>query len=101
MDALSSAVAMKINCDVLLTIMASSLYRLLGAKVANGYATAKSKHIFRDLVNATANLSITADQITVNFHKRAHNPQLIATDFPNTDIPVPWLDDRRLRLKFG
>ncbi|MGA2402547.1 MAG: hypothetical protein ABSG91_12720 [Syntrophobacteraceae bacterium] len=43
MDALSSAVAMKINCDVLLTIMASSLYRLLGARVANGYATAKSK----------------------------------------------------------
>ena len=36
MDALSSAVAMKVNCDVLLTVMASSLYRLLGAKVGAG-----------------------------------------------------------------
>jgi len=101
MDALSSAVAMKINCDVLLTLMASSLYRLLGAKVGNGYETAKSKHIFRDLVNATANLGITKNEITVHFHKRAHNPQLIAADFPSTDIRVPWLGDRRLRLKFG
>ena len=28
MDALSSAVAMKVNCDLQLTLMASSLYRL-------------------------------------------------------------------------
>jgi len=52
MDALSSAVAMKVNCDVHLTLMASSLYRLLGTQVGNGYETAKSSHIFRDLVNA-------------------------------------------------
>lgn len=101
MDALSSAVAMKINCDVLLTLMASSLYRLLGVKVGNGFETAKSKHIFRDLVNATANLRITENDIVVHFHKRAHNPQLIAADFPNTDIRVPWLENRRLSLKFG
>jgi energy-coupling factor transporter ATP-binding protein EcfA2 len=86
---------------VALTLMASSLYRLLGVKVGNGFETAESKHIFRDLVNATANLRITENDIAVHFHKRAHNPQLIAADFPNIDIPVPWLDNRRLRLKFG
>ena len=32
MDALSSAVAMKVNCDLQLTLMASSLYRLLAAE---------------------------------------------------------------------
>ena len=32
MDALSSAVAMKVDCDLQLTLMASSLYRLLGAR---------------------------------------------------------------------
>jgi len=87
---------------MLLTIIASSLYRLLGAKVGNGYETAKSKlHIFRDLVNATANLGITKNEIIAHFHKRAHNPQLIVADFPNTDIRAPWLQDRRLRIKFG
>jgi len=48
MDALSSVVAMKVNCDLLLTVMASSLYRLLAAQVAKGYETAKSKHLFQD-----------------------------------------------------
>jgi Transposase DDE domain len=60
MDALSSAVPMKVNCDLQLTIMASSLYRLLGSKVGNGYAEAKADHIFRDLVDATATVTITS-----------------------------------------
>jgi hypothetical protein len=101
MDALSSAVAMKVNCDLLLTVMASSLYRLLGAKVAHGYETAKSKHIFRDMVNATAHVAITEREIVIQMQKRAHNPHLIAADLHHTDVPIPWLADKRLHLNFG
>lgn len=101
MDALSSAVAMKVNCDVMLTVMASGLYHLLGVAVGDGYETAKSKHIFRDLVNATAQVTITKGDITVQMQKRAHNPHLIAADFHNTDVPIPWLNDKHLHLKFG
>lgn len=101
MDALSSAVAMKVNCDVMLTVMASGLYHLLGAAVGDGYETAKSKHIFRDLVNATAQVTITKGDITVQMQKRAHNPHLIAAGFHNTDVPIPWLNDKHLHLKFG
>ena len=50
MDALSSAVAMKVNCDLQLTLMGSSLYKLLGRQIGNGYERAKSRHLFRDLV---------------------------------------------------
>jgi Transposase DDE domain len=41
MDALSSAVAMKVNCDLQLTLMASSLYRLLAGRICQGYEHAK------------------------------------------------------------
>jgi hypothetical protein len=40
MDALSSAVAIKVDCDLQLTLMASSLYRLLAPKLQNGYQRA-------------------------------------------------------------
>jgi len=100
MDALSSAVAMKVNCDVQLTLMASSLYRLLGQRVGNGYETAKSRHIFRDLVNGAAHVTIERDSIMVRLHRRAHNPLLIAADFGLTDVPIPWLGDKRLRIQF-
>ena len=101
MDALSSAVAMKVNCDLQLTLMASSLYRLLAARIGRGYQTAKSQHVFRDFIDATASVRITKDEILVRFQKRAHNPLLIAAGFHETDIRVPWLGGKRLQLIFG
>jgi hypothetical protein len=101
MDALSSAVAMKVNCDLQLTLMASSLYRVLGARIGRGYQTAKSQHLFRDFIDATAAVHIGEDEILVRFQKRAHNPLLIAAGFHQTDIRVPWLGGRRLQLIFG
>ena len=101
MDALSSAVAMKVSCDLQLTLMASSLYRLLGERLGNGYASAKSQHIFRDFINAVANVMLTEREITVRFQKRAHNPLLMAGGFDRIDPPVPWLGKKRLRLLFG
>ncbi len=71
MDALSSAVAMKVDCDLQLTLMASSLYRLLALKVKNGYQRARSRHLFRDFVDATALVTIEKSAIEVRFQKRA------------------------------
>ena len=101
MDALSSTVAMKVDCDLQLTLMANSLYRLLGARVGNGYTSAKSSHIFRDLVDATAQVSIGDDSVLVRFGKRAHNPLLLAADFAATEVAIPWWGNRRLRFAFG
>jgi transposase len=101
MDALSSAVALKVNCDLQLTLMASSLYRLLAVRVGNGYETAKSRHLFRDLIDATAEITITEGQVVVKFQKRAHNPLLLAAGFDQTDLVIPWLGGKRLRLVFG
>lgn len=101
MDALSSAVAMKVSCDLQLTLMASSLYRLLGERIGNGYATAKSQHIFRDFINAVATVMISGGDITVRFQKRAHNPLLMAAGFARTQVSVPWLGRKRLQLVFG
>ena len=101
MDALSSAVAMKVNCDLQLTLMASSLYRLLAARLAQGYQTARSRHLFRDFINAKATIDLGERDLTVFFQKRAHNPFLVAGGFDKTDIPIPWLGRKRLRFVFG
>jgi hypothetical protein len=101
MDALSSAVALKVNCDLQLTLMGSSLYRLLGAQIGDGYETAKSRHLFRDFIDATAGVTIGQRDILVRFQKRAHNPLLLAAGFSQTDIRVPWLGCKRLQFVFG
>ena len=101
MDALSSAVAMKVNCDLQLTLMASSLYRLLGFEIGGGYETARSDHLFRDFIDATALVTISENEVLVRFQKRAHNPLLLAAGFDKTDVRVPWLGRKRLSLAFG
>jgi len=101
MDALSSAVPMKVDCDLQLTLMASSLYRLLGNQIGKGYEQAKSRTLFRDFVDAHATVDIGAREITVRFQKRAHNPLLLNAGFDKTPIKIPWLRNRLLQLVFG
>ena len=101
MDALSSAVAMKVNCDLQLTLMASSLYRLLAGRIGRGYERTESRHLFRDFVDATAEVEVKESSVVVRYQKRAHNPLLIAAGFDTTDVAIPWLGRKRLQLVFG
>lgn len=101
MDALSSAVALKINIDLQLTLMASSLYRLLGIQIGHGYEKAKSRHIFRDFIDASAFVNVTNSIVDVRFQKRAHNPFLYKVGFDQVDQPISWWGGKRLRFTLG
>ena len=101
MDALSSAVAMKVNCDLQLTLMASSLYRLLGTELGKEYTNAKSRRIFRDFIDATAVVTIDSSTITSSF-KSAHTTHTyFEAGFDRKRTRVPWLGGCHLQLIFG
>jgi len=101
MDALSSAVPMKVDCDLQLTLIASSLYRLLGVQIGQGYERAKSRTLFRDFVDATATVDVSAEQITVRFSEAGSQSLVAQWGFDKKSVKVPWLDNRPLRLVFG
>jgi transposase len=97
MDALSSAVGMKVDFDMALLVIASGLYRLLARRM-RGYSDARARQIFRDLVDMPADVTITAKEIQVSFHRRAHLPIVLASDLINRPIPVSWWNGLPLRL---
>ena len=97
MDALSSAVGLKVDFDMALLVMASGLYRLLARRM-RGYVEAQARHIFRDLVDMPATVEITARDIIVSFHRRAHLPILMASGLFDQPVRVPWWGNRTLRL---
>ena len=97
MDALSSAVGLKVDVDMLLLVIASGLYRLLARRM-RGYSGAQARQIFRDLVDTPATVDITATAVTVAFHRRAHLPILIASGLFDQPVRVPWWGNRTLRL---
>src|ERR1039457_5224000 len=99
LDALSSAVRLKIDFDVTLTEVASGLYRMLGRRLA-GYESAQSHQLFRHFLNTPAEVEIADKRIEVTLPKRAHNPMLLAAGFGQGSTPIPWWDGRRMVLKF-
>jgi hypothetical protein len=98
-DSLSSMVGLKVDFDLQLTLMASSLYRMMAQKIGREYAHAQPKTIFRNLLNLSATVSIEPEQIVVSLDKRAHDPYLVASGIMDKPTPIPWLDNRSLLIR--
>lgn len=97
MDALSSAVGLKVDFDMALLVVASGLYRLLARRM-RGYADAQARRIFQDLVDMPAQVEVSDAEIRVEFHRRAHLPILLDSGLCNRSVAIPWWNGRRLRL---
>jgi len=97
MDALSSAVGLKVDFDMALLVIASGLYRLLGRRM-RGYAEAQARHLFRDLIDTPADVTISDREVQVRFHRRAHLPIIIASGLLGTPVTVPWWHNHTLRM---
>ena len=97
MDALSSAVGLKVDFDMALLVIASGLYRLLAQRM-RGYSDAHARQIFRDLIDMPADVNITDTEVQVSFHRRAHLPIILASGLMEQPINVPWWNGLSLRL---
>ena len=97
MDALSSAVGLKVDFDMALLVLASGLYRLIAQRM-HGYADAQARQIFRDLIDMPATVTVGPKEVEVSFHRRAHLPIILASDLMQKRIAVPWWGGLPLRL---
>ncbi len=97
MNALSSAVGLKVDFDMALLVLASGLYRLVAQRM-RGYGDAQARQIFRDLIDMPADIEVTEKEVTVSFHRRAHLPIILATDLVEKPVAVPWWNGLPLRL---
>jgi hypothetical protein len=100
LDALSSMVGLKVDFDLQLSLIASSLYRLLAEKIGEGYSHAQAKKLFRNLLELSATVVIEADRVEVTLDKKAHNPFLVNSRLADTPTPMPWFGNKLLHLRF-
>ena len=97
LDALSSAVGLKVDYDMALLVLASGLYRLLAQKM-RGYADSQARQIFRDLIDMPADVTVTEREVQVSFHRRAHLPIILASGLIDQPLSIPWWNGLSLRL---
>jgi hypothetical protein len=98
-DALSSAVAMKVDFDLILTVIATGLYRLLGTRL-HGFEHAKARQIFRRFLDTQAKVDVSPDRVRVRLPRRAHNPLLLHSGMLATPVAVPWWGGAQLTVEF-
>jgi transposase len=96
-DALSSSVGFKVDYDMALLVVASSLYRLMARRM-RGYADSQARQIFRDLINMPADVLVEDGEVRVRFHRRAHLPIVLASGLIDRPVLIPWWNNTPLRL---
>ena len=95
-DALSSMVGLKVDFDMQLTLMASSLYRMMAERIGREYRHAQAKKIFRNLLDLSGNVVIDNNRVLVTLDKRAHNPYLVASGLTERPTSMPWFGNKKL-----
>jgi hypothetical protein len=100
-DALSSMVGMKVDFDMQLTLVASSLYRMMAQRIGREYSHSQAKTVFRNLLDLPGKVEVTATSVVVTLDKRAHNPYLVASGLADQPTPMPWFGDKKLIIQFA
>jgi hypothetical protein len=101
LDALSSMVGLRVDLDLQITLMASSLYRLLAAKLQGTYQQSQAKTLFHNLLDVSATVEVGAEKVLVRLDRRAHNPILRASQLTDEPTPMPWFGGKQLLIRFA
>ena len=97
LNRVSSSMVIKVDFDMVMTILAHNLYRLLAMEF-DRYKNMSDERIYRKFVVNSGEIIIDYDEIQIGLKKKRELP--IALDFfknVNT-IKYPWLDKRELRF---
>jgi len=99
LDALSSGLALNVDLDTTLTVIAGNLYRLL-ARSLKRYEHMTPERIYDHFIDTTGTLHITDDHVTVELTRRTWTPVLLQAGYHEMDLAIPWWGGRRLRFRF-
>ena len=99
-DALSSAVNLNVDLDVVLCVLAQALTAAFRLRLPGNYGHATPDTLQRRFLDTPGEIINDGPRITVKINRRAYSPVLRETDLP-ADTTVPWWDGRQLHFEFA
>ena len=100
LNALSSPILVKVHFDVLMTLVADTLYTLLARKL-RGFEECDAPKLFRHFVKGKGIIEVRNGHVTVTYPRRAHNPILRSVPWQNLPSSLPASGDASLSLRFS
>jgi len=99
-DALSSAVNLNVDLDVVLCVLAQALTAAFRLRLPGNYAHATPDTLQRRFLDTPGEILSDGTRITVKINRRAYSPVLRHADLP-ADTTVPRWNRRQLRFAFA
>ena len=99
LNALSSPIMVRIYFDILLSVVASFLYRRLAQDLSR-FEKSLAPDIFRRFIDMPGRIRFDGHDFELHIRKRAHTPILLGVKKLRDAIEVPWLDGRRIHITF-
>jgi len=99
LNALSSPILVKVHFDVIMTMIADTLYSMLAQKL-RGFESCDASKIYRLFVKGKGKIALDGNKITVTYPRRAHNPILRSVPWHRVPQSLSYLDGVDLELRF-
>jgi len=100
LNALSSPILIKVHFDVIMTMIADTLYSMLAQKL-RGFESCDASKIYRLFVKGKGRITLDGKKITVTYPRRAHNPILRSAPWHRLPQSLSWLEQVGLQLRFA
>ena len=100
LNALSSPIMVRIHFDILLSVVASFLYRRLAEDLPR-FEKYLAPEIFRRFIDMPGLIRFDGHNFELHIRKRAHTPVLLGVKKLQAAMEIPWLDGRQIRISFG
>jgi hypothetical protein len=99
LNALSSPILVKVHFDVLMTMIADTLYSMFAQKL-RGFEQCDAQKIYRHFVRGRATVKIRGGDLLISYPRKAHNPILRSVPWQRLPQTISWLDGIKLNLQF-
>jgi hypothetical protein len=99
LNVLSSPILIKIHFDVLMTMMADTLYTML-ARHLRGFEECDAPTLYRHFIQGKGTLEVSQGKVHLFYPRRAHNPILRAVPWQQFPRTLPGFNHAELALHF-
>ena len=99
LNALSSPIMIRIQFDVVMTMIADTLYKLLAYDLKR-FEDNSPYSIFSNFVNTTGSVVVEGNNVTAKMRKKAHAPILKSSEVFKKSWEIPWFGNKNLSYKW-
>jgi transposase len=95
LNRVSSSMVIKVDFDMVMTILAHNIYRLLAMEL-DRYQNMSDERIYKKFIVNSGEIEIQDDSIRIDLKKKRELPQLMEFIQKSNTVEYPWMDNKKI-----